>query len=283
MDLTQMQLWLSGVLLLLLIVYFYLITKETLLSNNKKLLDNVPFHFKEKRKIALIVLLNKKLDKLISYGENDSRDIFFAEIKKYSIYAFAIIILGLVFNNNAFFLFSIAVLGIPVLNRWSKRRDDTNKFKDDFFQALFYMILFINGGMSVYHSIIEANSLIDEKSPLKKSFNKIITQYNLTNENFIYLFKILADDFDIQEVNYFITSVETSYNKGISISQSLTDQLSYIRRNRNFYFKGISGNIGNKLTPLMLIFTMIPLLLILAVPPILEAMEGLTTGPFVMP
>jgi Flp pilus assembly protein TadB len=263
------------ILLLLIISYFF----DNLTILNEKKRKEIFFtptkNYVHKDNSVYTKRVVPLLDRITSYKEGDSKSQLFSELKKFTIYSGILLFVGAVTGMYTLWLIIIYFMALPFIRRIGYRSDMKKKFKDDFFDAIFYLILFVGGGMSLFNALIETSQLFDDKSPFKKSLNTVIKNYNLTNDNFVNLFQTFEDDYDISEVNYFINSLRISNQNGVPISDSLVNQLEYIRANRNYNFKAIAGSMGNKLTPLMIGFTMIPILIIMTVPPVLEAMSQL--------
>lgn len=215
------------------------------------------------------------LDSLTSHLVNDDRERLANEFKLSFISFVFVVFLGLTLNIKPFYLFALIFLFFPLIKRITYKRDMKKQFKNDFFDAIFYLILFVQGGMTIQISLNEISRLFKDSSPFKRSLLRIIKEYNLTNDNFVGLFSSFEKEYDIQEVSYFVNSLRISHQNGVEISDSLINQLDYIRTNRNYYFKSLAGSMGNSLTPLMVVFSMIPILIIMATPPIIEVMASL--------
>lgn len=215
-------------------------------------------------------------NKLTSYLPNDS----FEQLRREMIRNLAfgiVVVLSSVLMKQIMLGAGVALffVSVPILNRVLAKSDNKKIFKDQFFDAIFFLILFVSGGMSLQQAVEETAGLFPKNTPFRIALDDVIKNYNLTNDNFVRLFERFEKDYEIEEVSFFVNSMRISYNNGVGVRDSLLNQLDYIRTNRNFAFKSIASSFGNKLTPIMIAFTMLPILIIMGLPPILEAIENL--------
>lgn len=242
-------------------------------KGRKQLLSSYTANMPEAKQNTLFLKFESFVDRLVLYMPNDSREKFTREMVRSLIMGFVVLISSVLMKQIMFGTFALYFLLVPILKRIFAKSDNKKKFKDDFFDAIFYLILFVSGGMSLQQAIIETTVLFDKGSPFRKALEEVIRNYNLTNENYVKLFELFERDYEIEEVSFFVNSMRISYTNGVGIRESLLNQLEYIRSNRNFYFKTLAGSFGNKLTPLMITFTMLPILIIMGLPPILESLS----------
>lgn len=275
---------------LYLIVGFLFLIVAMLLPDNKRLqrkkhLNNILVSQKKKLFEDETNHLKQYVNGLIHFNKDSAAyEKFTKEVKISSIIAIFIFIVSLL-NTQLLIgaILSAMMFLMPFYIRYANKKEYLQEYRNSFFDVINYLILYLSGGLNIQKALEETEALIPKTDVIKSNLKMVINERKLSGvsgNTIIESLRLLNNDFDLEEIDNFIITLELAQKKGTEVTTSLLSQLTYID-NQN-YLKAI-GKIDAaavKISMYKTVFGLITCIALFILPPIINAFSQMTVAGF---
>lgn len=272
------------------IIGFLFLSLFLLLPDNRRLqrkkhLNNILVSQKKKRFEDETNKVKQYVSNLIHFNNDFSaKEKFIKEVKISALVCVLIFIVSIQYGQPLVGIgLTVLMLLMPFYIRFANKKEYLQEYKNSFFDVINYLILYLSGGLNIQKALEETEALVPETDVIKNNLKMVINERKLSGvsgNTIIESLRLLNNDFDLDEIDNFIITLELAQKKGTEVTSSLQSQLTYID-NQN-YLKAI-GKIDNaavKISMYKTVFGLVTCMALFIIPPIINAFSQMTAVGF---
>lgn len=272
------------------IIGFLFLSLFLLLPDNRRLqrkkhLNNIIVSQKKKRFEDETNKVKQYMSKLINFN-NDSaaKEKLMKDVKISALVCVLIFIVSIQYGQPLVGIgLTVLMLLMPFYIRFANKKEYLQEYKNSFFDVINYLILYLSGGLNIQKALEETEALVPETDVIKNNLKMVINERKLSGvsgNTIIESLRLLNNDFDLDEIDNFIITLELAQKKGTEVTSSLQSQLTYID-NQN-YLKAIAkiDTAAVKISMYKTVFGLITCMALFILPPIINAFSQMTAAGF---
>ena len=179
------------------------------------------------------------------------------------------------------YLIFFLLMATPIISRITKIKEHKKMYMNSFYKLINYLILYSSGGLNVNGALVEAEKLILSDDVIKPNLSKIVNNRKLAGvagESLIENLTSLNDGVEIDEIEYFVRSLELSIKKGVPINESLKSQLSFIDSKQYMVAKDVISSADSTIMIVKTAFGLGLMLFLFLAPPMTNAIVQFSSG-----
>lgn len=268
-----------------LFLSLFLLLPDNRSLQRKKHLNNILVSQKKKRFEDETNKVKQYMSNLIHFN-NDSaaKEKLMKDVKISALVCVLIFIVSIQYGQPLVGIgLTVLMLLMPFYIRFANKKEYLQEYKNSFFDVINYLILYLSGGLNIQKALEETEALVPETDVIKNNLKMVINERKLSGvsgNTIIESLRLLNNDFDLDEIDNFIITLELAQKKGTEVTSSLQSQLTYID-NQN-YLKAI-GKIDNaavKISMYKTVFGLVTCMALFIIPPIINAFSQMTAVGF---
>lgn len=272
------------------IIGFLFLSLFLLLPDNRRLqrkkhLNNILVSQKKKRFEDETNKIKQYVSNLIHFNNDSSaKEKFIKEVKISVLVCVLIFIVSIQYDQPLVGIcLTVLMLLMPFYIRFANKKEYLQEYKNSFFDVINYLILYLSGGLNIQKALEETEALVPETDVIKNNLKMVINERKLSGvsgNTIIESLRLLNNDFDLEEIDNFIITLELAQKKGTEVTSSLQSQLTYID-NQN-YLKAIAKIDTAAVTISMYktVFGLVTCMALFIIPPIINAFSQMTAAGF---
>lgn len=268
-----------------LFLSIFLLLPDNRRLQRKKHLNNIIVSQKKKRFEDETNKVKQYMSNLIHFN-NDSaaKEKLMKDVKISALVCVLIFIVSIQYGQPLVGIgLTVLMLFMPFYIRFANKKEYLQEYKNSFFDVINYLILYLSGGLNIQKALEETEALVPETDVIKNNLKMVINERKLSGvsgNTIIESLRLLNNDFDLDEIDNFIITLELAQKKGTEVTSSLQSQLSYID-NQN-YLKAIAkiDTAAMKISMYKTVFGLVTCMALFIIPPIINAFSQMTAAGF---
>lgn len=168
----------------------------------------------------------------------------------------------------------LPMLGLPLLIRYLNRRENKILYRESFYRVVNYIILYLSGGLNILKALEETERVINPNDIIRENFLLVLKERKISGisgDNIINSLEALNRDYNLEEIDQFINSLNLANTKGIAIVDILKSQASFIRKKQSLRIQEKIAATDSKITMMKTLFGIGTALAVFVLPPIITA------------